>query len=152
MLVRWILSHMWPLTLDLFSILEFRWQHGQAWELICVMCPSRSRGSTKKHFQKEHIIMKRSTSSSEAYAILIGLVCLWLQLLRRFGVRLSHCGEGFWTVPAQTTPCGERLHCWLSNRKQATVRTVLKLNTKAATYRACLSFAPAGRENAASWP
>lgn len=36
--------------------------------------------------------MKHSTSSSEAYAFVISLVCLWIQLSQRFGVRLWNCG------------------------------------------------------------
>lgn len=39
--------------------------------------------------------MKHGTSSLEAYAIVISLVCLWLRLSQRFGVRLSRCSAGW---------------------------------------------------------
>lgn len=59
--------------------------------------------------------MKHGTSSLEAYAIVISLVCLWLRLSQRFGVRASraavHGSDGAHHQTSRPHPVvSERLH------------------------------------------
>lgn len=96
--------------------------------------------------------MKRGTSSSEAYAIVIISACFVATASTTF--RCAALARG--RRPLWTTSCGERLRSSLSHRRRASVRTtsvrttllfLAEIKTKATMSRACLSFVPEKRGN-----